>query len=88
MATPLLADVFIDYSLATHTFNIHVWEVTAMFGPLAAGLGGVPLQTVLIVLVALAVGVLLARVALSIAWKVLVVGILVVGAIYAVGVLL
>ena len=58
-----------------------------MFTPLVAGLG-VPVRLVLVVLVALAVGVLLARVVLSIAWKLLIVGILVVGAVYAVGVLL
>lgn len=57
-----------------------------MFVPLVAGLG-VPLETVLVVLVALAVGVLLARMALSIFWKLLVVSILVVGAAYASGVL-
>ena len=57
-----------------------------MFIPLVAGLG-VPLETVLVVLVALAVGVLLARMALSIFWKLLVVSILVVGAAYASGVL-
>lgn len=59
-----------------------------MFAPLVAGLDGVPLELILGVLVALAVGVLLARIALSIFWKVLVVGILVVGALYAAGVLL
>lgn len=59
-----------------------------MFVPLVAGFAGVPIETVLVVLVALAIGVLLARVALSIFWKVLVLGIIVVGAVYAAGVLL
>ena len=58
-----------------------------MFAPLVSSFGGVPLQTILIVLVAVALGVLLARFALSIFWKVLVVGILVEGAVYAAGVL-
>lgn len=83
-----MTDFFIGRVLATRTFNTLVRKATAMFGALVAGLGGVPLKTVLLVLVALAVGVLLARVVLSIAWKVLVVGILLVGALYAVGVLL
>lgn len=59
-----------------------------MFGVLVAGLGGVPLETVLLALIALAIGVLVARVVLSIAWKVLAVAILLVGAAYAAGVLL
>lgn len=58
-----------------------------MFAVLVAGLD-VPVETILIALVALAVGVLVARVALSIAWKLLIVGVLVVGVIYAAGVLL
>ena len=56
--------------------------------PIVTGPAGVPLETILIVLVALAVGVLLARIALSLAWKLLVVAILAVGALYASGVLL
>ena len=75
-------------SYATHTLNTLVGKEIGMFTPLVAGLGGIPLQTILIVLVALAVGVLLARVALSIFWKVLVIGIVLVGALYAAGILL
>ena len=75
-------------NLATHTLNTLVGEEIVMFTPLVASLGGIPLQTILVVLVAVAIGVLLARVALSIFWKVLVLGIIVVGAVYAAGILM
>jgi hypothetical protein len=55
---------------------------------LAAGLLATPLGKLLVGLVALAAVVLVGRVLLSIAWKLLLVGIVVVGGLYTAGVLL
>ena len=55
---------------------------------LAAGLPATPLGKLLVGLVALAAVVLVGRVLLSIAWKLLLIGIVVVGGLYTAGVLL
>jgi hypothetical protein len=55
---------------------------------LAAGLLATPLGKLLVGLVALAAVVLVGRILLSIAWKLLFVGIVVVGGLYTAGVLL
>jgi len=55
---------------------------------LAAGLPATPLGKLLVGLVALAAVVLVGRVLLSVAWKLLLVGIVVVGGLYTAGVLL
>jgi hypothetical protein len=55
---------------------------------LAAGLLATPLGKLLVGLVALAAVVLVGRILLSIAWKLLLVGIVVVGGLYTAGVLL
>jgi hypothetical protein len=55
---------------------------------LAAGLLATPLGKLLVGLVALAAIVLVGRIVLSIAWKLLLVAIVVVGALYTAGVLL
>ncbi|UPV74908.1 hypothetical protein M0R89_02290 [Halorussus limi] len=57
-------------------------------GLLAAGLLGTPLGQLLVGLVALAAIVLVGRVLLSVAWKLLLVAIVVVGGLYTAGVLL
>ncbi|WP_137284974.1 hypothetical protein [Halorussus salinisoli] len=55
---------------------------------LAAGLLATPLGTLLVALVALAATVLVGRILLNVAWKILLVAIVVVGALYTAGVLL
>lgn len=59
-----------------------------MFTPLFVGLLATPLGKLLIGLVALAAIVLVGRIVLSVAWKLLVVAIVVVGGLYTAGVLL
>lgn len=56
--------------------------------PLAVGLLATPLGKLLVGLIALAAIVLVGRILLSIAWKLLVVAIVIVGGLYSVGVLL
>ena len=56
--------------------------------PLAAGLLGTPLGTLLVALVGLAAVVLVGRILLNLAWRLLLVDIVVVGALYTAGVLL
>lgn len=55
---------------------------------LAAGLPATPLGKLLVALVAFAILVLVSRIVLNLAWKLLLVAIIVVGAFYTAGVLL